>query len=347
MTIIHIFVLEMQIPELRRLQDILTSFLGAPKNDVTDDGQLQFNCPRCVEEKGHNELGKYNLEVNVLKGIFMCWSCCTVDDDMKGGIKKLILRYGGRETLREYESVVAQMRSNQLYNLPEYKGLFAGTEEAYLHLPLSYKKVDLKTCRKQVKEYLEGRKITQDIIDKFKIGYTNWEEDRPIDRNRIIIPSYAEDGTLNYWVGRDFTGSKLRQKYKNCEGVKKTEIVFQESHILWDADITLVEGAIDCIYGNNTISLLGKTLKREDALYQKLYEKANANIIICLDNDTKIEEVKRIYKVLDWGRLKGKIRYVRMDKYKDFGEAYEDGGRQAIIDILQDQKTFTDFELII
>ena len=339
----------MQIPELRRLQDILTSFLGAPKNDVTDNGQLQFNCPRCVEEKGKDELGKFNLEVNVLKGIFMCWSCCTVDDDMKGGIKKLILRYGGRERLKEYESIVAEMRNNQLYKLPEYKGLFTNTEEHYLHLPLSYKKVDLRTCRKQVKEYLESRHITQDIIDKYKIGYTNWEEERPIDRNRIIIPSYGEDGYLNFWVGRDFTGNKQRQKYKNCEGVKKTEIVFQESLIQWDADITLVEGALDCVYGNNSIALLGKTFDNDCEICRKLFEKANANIIICLDGDTRISETKRIYKVLDRGRLKGHIRYVNMSetKYKDFGEAYEDGGKKAIIELLKDQRTFTDFELII
>ncbi len=337
----------MQIPELRRLQDILTSFLGAPKNDVTDDGQLQFNCPRCIDEKGLGEVGKFNLEVNVLKGVFMCWSCCTVDDDMRGSVSKLILKFAGRETLRQYNQVVNDIRSNSLYKLPDFKNLFGTSEQFYLHLPGTYKRVNLKTSRKQVVDYLNKRHITQDIIDKFKIGYTNWEEERPIDRNRIIIPSYAEDGTLNYWVGRDFTGNSGRQKYKNCEGVKKTEIVFQESLIQWDSDIVLVEGAIDCIYGNNALSLLGKTLTTDTETYQKLIERANANIIICLDADTRIEETKRIYKILDRGRLKGHIRYIRMEKYKDFGEAYEDGGRTAIIELLQDQRMFTDFELII
>ena len=339
----------MQIPELRRLQDILASFLGNPKNDVTDEGQLQFNCPRCVEEKGPRELGKFNLEVNVLKGIFKCWSCCTVDDEMRGNVRKLILKYGGREALRDYEAVVNEIRNNKLYNLPELKNLFGQREEVYLHLPLTYKKVNLKTCRRQVREYLEKRHITQDIIDRYRIGYTNWEEQRPIDRNRIIVPSYGEDGSLNFWVGRDFTENKKRQKYKNCEGIKRTEIVFQESLIQWDADIVLVEGALDCIYGNNTIALLGKTLESNYETCQKLFEKANANVIICLDGDTTINEIKRIYKVLNRRRLKGHIRYINMSesKYKDFGEAYEAGGRQAIIELLQNQKTFTDIELII
>ena len=63
-----------------------------------------------------------------------------------------------------------------------------------------------------------------------------------------------------------------------------------------------------------------------------MYEKANANIIICLDGDTTINEVKRIYRVLDRGRLRGRIKYIRLDTkeipYKDFGEIYEAEGRR-------------------
>lgn len=337
----------MQIPELRRLQDILASFLGQPKSEITDSGQLQFNCPRCVDEKGYGEMGKYNLEVNVLRGVFKCWSCCSVDDDMKGPVKKLILRYGGREAYKEYESVVRDIRSNELYKLPEYKNMLGdGIEDTYLHLPATYKKVDLATCRRQVRDYLIKRNITQDIIDKFKIGYTNWQEERPRDRNRIIIPSYNEDESLNYWVGRDFTGGKNRQKYNNIEGVKKTEIVFQESHIQWDSDITLVEGAIDCIYGNNTIALLGKTLGPNDETYIKLKERANANVIICLDSDTTDEEIMNIYDLLEKA-LPGRVRYIKMDKYKDFGEAYEAGGKKAIIELMKHQRTFDEDKMTI
>lgn len=325
----------------------MASFLGQPKNDVTDEGQLQFNCPRCVEEKGPMELGKFNLEVNVLRGVYKCWSCCSVDDEMRGSVRKLILKYGGKETLRDYEAVVADIRNNKLYKLPELKNLFGAVTDTYITLPKTFKRINLKTCRIQVRDYLVKRKITQDIIDKYKIGYTNWEEERPIDRNRIIIPSYGSDGTLNYWVGRDFTNRKGRQKYKNCEGVKKTEIVFQESTIQWDSDIVLVEGAIDCIYGNNAISLLGKTLSKSDETYRVLQERANANVVICLDGDTLPKETIMIYKILNTGRLKGRIRYICLadTPYKDFGEAYESGGRKAIIELLKQQKTIDEFTL--
>ena len=41
------------------------------------------------------------------------------------------------------------------------------------------------------------------------------------------------------------------------------------------------------------------------------------------------------------------IDLAQCSPYKDFGEAYEKGGRQAIIELLKDQRTFTDIELVI
>ena len=96
---------------------------------------------------------------------------------------------------------------------------------------------------------------------------------------------------------------------------------------------------------------MGKHLKSNTEVYNKLNEKANANIIICLDGDTTINEVKRIYKVLDKGRLKNKIKYIRLDTdeipYKDFGEIYEAEGKNGIIRTMKTAKQFTEMELLI
>ena len=219
------------------------------------------------------------------------------------------------------------------------------SEENYVILPKTFSKIDLSNCpEKRLRDYLEKRKIDQGIIDKFNIGYTNWNEYDYMMRNRIIIPSYDEYGDLNYWVGRDFTGIQ-KIKYKNCTADKK-KIIFQESHINWDFDIVLCEGAIDCLYLPNSISLLGKGLYKDSFLFKELHKKACGNIIIVLDSDTNITETKRIYGLLNFGRLKNKVWYVRMDKYKDFGEAYEKDGKKGIIDILKNKKQFEEYELI-
>jgi hypothetical protein len=77
-----------------------------------------------------------------------------------------------------------------------------------------------------------------------------------------------------------------------------------------------------------------------------LTKKANGNIYICLDSDTDISETKRIYRLLNKGRLKNKVYYIRMDLYKDFGETYEESGKQGLINIIAQAKKFSDFELI-
>jgi len=340
----------MLLPELKQLESLLISFLGNPKNTLDENLQLQFPCPRCIEEKGHNEANKYNLEITLAKGLFskgglfQCWSCGAVDDDMKGGVYKLIKLYGGRETLREYKAIVTSIKESGLFKLPEYNSNVFEENEFYLTLPTTYTKIkNIENTPDEVKKYLNKRRITQDIVTKFNIGYTTKEEMKPSYRNRIIIPSYDENGELNFWLGRDFTGNDKRIKYCNCD-IKKTEVVYQESHLQWDADIYLVEGGLDAIYANNTTAFLGKTLSKDDELYKVLMERANANVIICLDGDTDIHETLKIYKILNTGRLKGKIRYIRPRTYKDFGEAYEGGGKQAIIDLMKSQHTFTEFE---
>ena len=121
--------------------------------------------------------------------------------------------------------------------------------------------------------------------------------------------------------------------------------------IQWDADIYLCEGIIDSITYENTVALMGKILLKNSLLYKKLFEKANADIVICLDSDTEIEETKKIYRMLDTGRLRNHIKYVRMGTkelpYKDFGEIYEQSGKKGMIKMMRTAKRFTETELML
>ena len=151
-------------------------------------------------------------------------------------------------------------------------------------------------------------------------------------------------------MGRTYKDNDKRGKYKNCDS-DKFQIILHEDKIQWDADIYLVEGVIDCIFGNNFVSMLGKALNKKSELYSHIIEKANANVVIVLDGDTTEDETKRIYRLLDRGRLRGKIRYIRMGTdelpWKDFGEAYEDDGKKSIIKCLKNIKQYNEIDLLI
>lgn len=341
---------------LKPIYNILVSFLGESKQGYYSEGteQYQFNCCRCSEENGGEPDGKHNLEIllSSKRGLkYHCWKCGDTDN-MRGNLGTLIKKYGGSLLYQQYKDEVNNIKKSRLYDInlfAETEGEFNGLDDSLIKLPKGCKNIDLSTIKyKKLTDYLKSRSITQDIIDKFNIQYTDYNIDDWTMRCRIIIPSYDSFGDLNFYVGRDFSG-KSKTKYKNCDADKK-KIIFQESLINWDADVYLVEGAIDVLYGVNFVSLLGKSLTKDSYLYESLLKKCNANIVICLDGDTTIEETKRIYSMLNFGRLKNKIRYIRLGDvdipYKDFGEIYENEGRKGVVKVLKTAKQFNEIDLI-
>lgn len=330
-------------PEIKNIEKLLVSFLGDSKNGMSDNGQIQFSCPKCIDEKGEKERGKYNLEVNLYKQVYKCWSCSSVDNSMEGRLGKLFRKYGPSSAYEEYKKELNSLIKSKLYDIDDT--ILSTVDDDSLVLPLGYKKINIATCNNiQLLNYLSKRKITQDIIDRYNIGYTSWTPQEPTSSNRIIIPSYDRYGDLNYWVGRDYTGTS-KMKYKNCTSDKKN-IVFQESLVDFDADIVLCEGAIDCIYPPNAISLLGKILTHDMELYRALMSRANANIYVCLDTDTKINETKRICRLLDHGRLKGKVGVISTYPYKDIGELYENEGNRGMVRIIRQRRRFSEIDLL-
>lgn len=328
----------------KRQYNILELVLNDSKQGGYQSGvdQYQFCCPHCAEENGGKPDGKYNLEVNFVLGKYHCWKC-----DIKGNLSKLIKYYGNAVLASEYLEDVKMILSSMMYNINRYEELARMVEVEEIKLPKTFTPIgELNKLRKcKLKYFLEKRHITQEMIDTFHLGYTKWDGEEKNVRSRIIIPSYDIKGNLTYWAGRDFTEYEGRQKYLNVKADKK-QIIFNEGLIEWDGDIILVEGIIDSLVYPNCIPLMGKQLHKDSRLYETILKKANGNIFICLDSDTDITETKRIYHMLNKGRLKGKLRYIRMDKYKDFGETFESEGKQGIINLMLKSKQFTEFELL-
>ena len=341
------------VQEVKRLYEILASFLGEAKNGFDDSNfQYQFACPHCVERDGSGEARKYNLECNIQKGVFQCWKCGSIGEDMHGSITKLIKMYGNNSLLDEYKSTIRSIRDSELYKLHFNNNDFnidtSIIQREDLKFPSSFKFFEKgKPFNKGAMRYLNERGIGWDIIERYKIGYTEREEENKKGSFRIIIPSYNSFGELNYWVGRDYLPKKegfTRVKYDNPDA-KKKEIIFNENKVQWDADITLVEGPFDHIVVPNSIPLLGKALNKDYKLYWDLISKCNANVNIFLDNDIK-DNGKEIYSLLNHGRLYGKVRYIYTNIGKDPSEIYQEYGYKGIGKCLQNAKIIPEYELL-
>lgn len=309
---------------------ILENFLGDYKNHNEHTGQVSFDCPACSMDKGMPEGdGKGNLEVNYNKDVFKCWSCKDIND-MHGPISKLIFKYGNSKILKDYK----------LFK-PEFEISVKDTsEEKIITLPEGFKL--LKDCNtKDYKydlaiNYLKSRGITNEIIDEFNIGYTTVGK----YYNRIIIPSYDENGFLSYFIARWFDKKKTKLKYLNPD-VDKSSIIFNESKINWDSTIYIVEGVTDHIVVPNSIPLLGKFVP--DILFNKLQENASANVVIFLDGDAH-NDSKKIYTKLNFGNLYNKIRVCLPPEDLDPSKINENFGRDGIIKILKRSRKLTMWE---
>lgn len=329
-----------------KIYDILVSFLGESRRGYYSeaDDQYQFDCPWETEENGYPD-GKKNCEVSFRLGKFHCWCC-----DNAGPISKLVRKFGGDELLRQYYDALNEIRETKYLN-PEFfsseTSIFS--DDRRVMLPSTFRKIDLSTCRNaKLVEYLNSRRIDQEIIDRYNIGVTGWDNEKPKYKHRVIVPSYDENGILSYWSGRDYTGKSM-SKYWNADGdvnaPNKSDVVFNEKLINYDADITLVEGTFDSIYSPNTIAMLGKVVTRDFEIYRKINERLNANLTICLDADTDIEETKKIYRLFNNGRLNGRVWYLRLNKCKDFGEVYEKYGRDGIIGVMKTRRKFHEIDI--
>lgn len=303
---------------------IFESFLGDQKKHNEDKCQVSFDCPACAADKmldGGD--GKGKLEINYRKGVFKCW-VCSYKNNMHGPIEKLIKRYGTKINLRDY--ILLKPESN--YTKESY-------EEKDISVALPSEFISLSKCSKFepkyyfADKYLKERGITDEIIKEFNIGYAHEGK----YKNRIIIPSYDEFGDVNFFVSRSFS-DWTKPKYLNPD-VEKQYVIFNHNKINFDATIYLVEGAFDHIVTPNSIPLLGKTLTHK--LKHLLLDNAKADIVILLDDDAYDDAIS-IYKELDFGELRGRVKICKPPFGHDSSSIFQRLGKKGIIKLLKSSR---------
>jgi DNA primase len=281
--------------EEEAIVDLLEEILGDHGLHYPNKGQISFNCPICDEGRH-----KHNLEVNYFSNVYKCWSCGD-SDGTHGSLSKLFDKFG----TRKQKKLFTILKPDQVETKQQKKKPKVTIPDGYIKFKDSN---PVYPVRKQAYNYLKSRGITDEIIEKFGIGFC----DKGSHIGRIIIPSYNKKGELNYYVGRSWD-PRSRAKYRNPEA-EKEKIIFWENLIDWNKDIYLVEGAFDGMFLDNPVVMLGKHMS--ELLFETIYNNAKGNVIICLDGDAWDDAVM-LYHELNGGELWGKVKIVKLPNDRD------------------------------
>ena len=285
--------------EVDVLVELLTEFLGDYHQHYESKAQISFDCPVCADEKGLDQGdGKGNLEINYIRHVYKCWACGETHGT-HGPLGKLFDGYATKAQKKVYnlikpEELKQEEKKKVRLRLPEGFTTFKDSNPRFIPHIEAYK-------------YLQSRGITDEIIEKYRIGYTATGD----YAYRIVVPSYDTENQLNYFVARAWVPKKM--KYKNPP-VPKDEIIFGESAIDWKKDVYLCEGVFDSFFLPNPIVMLGKKMSK--LLFETLYLKAEGNIIICTDGDA-FQDGFRLYHELNGGKLYNKIKLIKLPADKD------------------------------
>ena len=256
-----------------------------------------FYCPYCSHDK-------MKMSVNVSNNVWKCWIC----DRSGRNIGTIIRKFG------TIDDKVAWSKFENRVETTEFDTLFAEKEEEIapkVDLPKEFQSLtgaNRSSGALSAKLYLRNRGIGKPDILKWKIGYASSGE----YEGRIMIPSFAPDGSLSYFVARSY--GKAWPRYKNPHTSRN--IVFNDLYVDWGKDIILVEGIFDAIKAGNAIPLLGSTLRKKSKLFQKIAA-TKKEIYLALDPDAK----KKTDSITNlFSRFGVDVYQIDVSGYEDVGE---------------------------
>jgi len=259
---------------------LVNSVLGTGKS--TARGNYAYHCPFCNHHKS-------KLEVNFTENKkgenpWHCWAC-----DRKGKKIYQIFKHiqVPSNTMAELRSIVKtefndkEVVVEEKVSLPkEFKSL------------LNVSKTDI--LGRHALTYLKSRNINEEDIVKYNIGYCETGRYAKM----VIIPSYDENGNLNYFTGRSFE-KEPSVKYRN-PSVSRDIIPF-ELFINWEIPFILCEGPFDAIaIKRNAIPLLGKNIQSN--LMKKIVMSSVEKIYIALDKDAQKQALSFCERLMNEGK---------------------------------------------
>lgn len=314
----------------KQFHGIIFSIFEGDVQGYLESPQLKVNCPQCQKREclTHPD-GKYNLEINTDQEVFNCWKCD--EPKFSGHLSQLVKRLGTKADLDLYNSYAGSYYDR----FSEYDNKSKDLEiiDTTVYLPkefISFADMD-QANHIHLNAYMymvNQRKLTREQLLKYRIGFCLEGK----YRNRIIIPSYNEDGILNYFVGRKFINDKDMPPYLNPK-VDKDLIVFNEGYINWDSTVYIVEGVFEMFSLCNGAPQLGKTINKR---MLSLLKVKKPHVVIVLDPDAYMNGVA-MFQTLSaiYGSESWKVKIVKLKGKFDLDEIRKEYGKDRVRELLR------------
>ena len=299
------------------LVTLVNSVLGSGK--PTARNNYAYNCPLCHHTKP-------KLEVNLTenregKNPWHCWACDARGTTIYSLFKQL------KTDISKFTELKSLVKSSTTYK-PKHDVDTLKLPQEYVSL-INFSTKTHITARHAL-AFLKKRNITKLDIIKYNIGYCSTGK----YRNRVIIPTYNQDGSLNYFTARSFETDST-YKYMNPESSR--DVIANEHLINWNIPIILCEGLFDAMaIKRNAIPLLGKNI--QSSLMKKIVTSVVDKIYIALDRDA----IKQALKFCERLMAEGKEVYLVNLQDKDPSEM----GFENFTKLIQNTLPLTYYDLM-
>lgn len=264
-----------------------------------DKINASVKCPKC----GKSNSSKKKLVIRLDDGRFHCWVC-----GLKGRSLGILYKKYAPSRIEDVKKLTGKSAKN-LFN----ETVEEVEEEEKLTIPSGFRllapligKARDPDIRSSL-SYCKSRGLSTRDMWHYRIGTCTSGR----FRRRVIIPSFDDEGKLNYYSGRTIDDDN-GFKYVNAS-VPKVSVVFNDLNIDWSKELALVEGPLDLVKCNiNSTCLLGSHLSFDSLLFRKIVTNQTP-VVIALDPDAK-KKSHEIAKMLSSYGISVRMANVPIDK---------------------------------
>lgn len=274
---------------------------------ITPTGEWRINSPFTTDRNFH-------LYIQPNKGVFYDHKT-----QHKGTVFSFIAEYLQIPTNRVIQVLVRDYGAGAEFN---YKPEDYIPKAKNLELPPGlhfFSEGGTGPIHNQAYNYLLRRRIPEENIRE--LGYI-YDPQSEYDKS-IFIP-FVEDGSIVYFITRDFTGRKIK-RYKNPLGIDSKQFVFNLDKI--KDELFIFEGVMNALSLQGQVGTAMLSAEIGQRQIDKIIDKTPQRIIFVPDNDDTGEQTlsRNIFRLSDKipksRRDETSIYIFRMKKFKDFNES--------------------------